>query len=57
MSELGYLAAAYLLTGAAFGAYLLSLARRQRSLERRLRQGEQAPQGPAGSRADGGSRD
>ena len=56
MSGLGYLAVAYLLTGAAFGAYLLSLARRQRALERRLGQGR-APQAPAGSRADGGSRD
>ena len=32
----GYLVGAYLLTGAAFGAYLLSLARRRRSLERRM---------------------
>jgi CcmD family protein len=38
VKELGYLVVAYVLTGAAIGAYLLSLVRRQRSLERRLRQ-------------------
>lgn len=58
MSDLGYLAAAYLLTAAAFGAYLLSLARRHRSAERRLGQAGggpqgQAPQGPPGEGGEG----
>jgi hypothetical protein len=60
VSELGYLAAAYVLTGAAFGAYLLSLARRHRSAEHRIAraggaahvQMPQAPQAP--SRGTGG---
>ena len=44
MSQLGYLIAAYALTGAAIGGYLLSLARRQRALERRLGQAPYRPQ-------------
>jgi CcmD family protein len=38
MRNLGYLVAAYALTGAAIGAYLVSLGRRRRSLARRLEQ-------------------
>jgi hypothetical protein len=57
VSGIGYLAVAYLLTAAAFGAYLLSLTRRRRSLERRLGQAERAPLGPSGPRAEDGSRD
>ena len=43
MNEVGYLALAYVLTAAAFGAYLLSLARRQRSLERSLGRRQEGP--------------
>ena len=44
MKNVGYLVAAYALTGAAIGAYLLSLGRRQRSLKRRLEQmGDRTP--------------
>lgn len=40
MRQLGYLIAAYVLTGVAIGGYLLSLVRRQRALERRLGQAQ-----------------
>jgi CcmD family protein len=47
MRNLGYLVAAYALTGAAIGAYLLSLGRRQRALTRRLEQlGGRTPDRP-----------
>jgi CcmD family protein len=46
MSHLGFLVAAYVLTAVSIGAYLLSLVRRQRALERRL--SELRPQGVRG---------
>ena len=56
MSEVGFLAVAYLLAGAAFGAYLLSLARRQRAAERRIAEagGHAQSQAPEEIRGAGG---